>query len=593
MKNKRWTSVFVILVFIFNFFVGFVHIKAADIYDDKGTKTNIDCNKNWTIKFNMELDESTVNTENVVVLDEKSNKVSVKVTLGNDKKSIVVTPNSYYATGKTYSLIIKDAVKTIWGNNLKKSAKMNFTIKSEEEVNSQYTVCIDAGHGGFDDGNVSAAGSKEKDINLAIALKTGKILKDNGVNVVYTRTSDSVSWNKNNELQGRFDISNNAKADYFVSLHCNTYTDTNVNGIETYYSDWDTTSQKIAKEVQNKIVSKTLRNDRGIKSALSNHEILRGTTAHAIMVELGFISNPLEGSIMDSSNFQQNSAEGIAEGILKSLNLIDKSKNITINSISNINNSITVGQPYSLPTNLQANMSDGSTKNVGVIWNVKSANTSIGGTYTFKGKVAGYAKEVILTLNVIGGSGGSNVICIDPGHGIGRDIGATGVGGLHEDDVTLNVGLKVGKILESNGVKVVYTRTKDERFNPLSVTESLQRRCDTSNNANAKYFVSIHCNSFESSGAYGTETLYFTDSQESKRLANAIQSNIIKEVGTTDRGLKDGNWLYVVNNTKATAVLTELGFLTNPGDAQKLTNNTYLDKYAKAIANGILQCLGK
>jgi N-acetylmuramoyl-L-alanine amidase len=131
------------------------------------------------------------------------------------------------------------------------------------------------------------------------------------------------------------------------------------------------------------------------------------------------------------------------------------------------------------------------------------------------------------------------------------------------------------------------------RSTPMEVTDSLQKRCDIANDANAKYFISIHANSFDSAAALGTETLYNTGNAESERLATAIQNSIVQEVGTYNRGLKDGNWLYVVKNTKMTAVLTELGFLTNPDDAAKMRDESYRQRYAQAIADGILQCLGK
>lgn len=181
-------------------------------------------------------------------------------------------------------------------------------------------------------------------------------------------------------------------------------------------------------------------------------------------------------------------------------------------------------------------------------------------------------------------------IVIDPGHGIGDDVGATG-NGLQEDNITLSVGLKTGKILQNNGINVVYTRTTDMRSVPMSVEDSLQKRCDISNNANADYFICIHTNAFGSSSANGTETLYYPGSEKGKQMALSIQNSIVKEVGTYNRGLKDGSWLYVVQNTDASAVLTELGFLTNPDDASKLASDTYRQKFAQAIADGILQCL--
>jgi N-acetylmuramoyl-L-alanine amidase len=126
----------------------------------------------------------------------------------------------------------------------------------------------------------------------------------------------------------------------------------------------------------------------------------------------------------------------------------------------------------------------------------------------------------------------------------------------------------------------------------MSITESLQKRCDISNNANARYFVCIHTNAFDAPSANGTETLYYTGNEEGKKLATYIQNSIIEEVGTYNRGLKDGSWFYITRNTIAPAVLTELGFVTNLDDAAKLSSDEYRAKFAQAIADGILKALG-
>ncbi|MBI6873125.1 N-acetylmuramoyl-L-alanine amidase [Clostridium aciditolerans] len=584
------------LLLIFSFFIKANVVHADGVYNDKGTKTNIELDKSWTIRFNQKLDKNTIDSSLIMVTDESGQQIPVDLKLGSDESSIIVSPKGQYTYGKNYDLVIKDGIKGINKSNLAKPAKMKFSTKSSTVNNDQkLTVCIDAGHGGNDSGNVSVSGIKEKDVDLSVALKVGKILQDNGVNVIYTRQSDSITWSKDNDLKPRFDIANNGKADFFVSIHCNSVpNNSSANGVETYYNDSDAIGQKLAQAIQDGLVKDTGLTNRGIKVGLAQHEILRGASGNAVMVQLGFMSNQQEGDLLGTSDFQNKSASAIANGIIKSLSLKNQS-NLKISSIADTPVSVAVGSNYTLPLAVTATMSDGSTKKVNVIWDSKDVDTSKEGTFTYKGTVAGYSGSVSLILTVFSkpDTSDNNVVCIDPGHGIGKDTGATGISGLQEDDVTLSVGLKVGKILEDRGVKVVYTRTEDQRSVPMSVTESLQKRCDISNNANAKYFVSIHCNSFEVDSANGTETLRNESNSESERLATAIQKNIISGVGTYNRGLKDGNWLYVVKNTNSPAVLTELGFLTNPNDAEKLASDSYRQKYAEAIANGILECLGK
>lgn len=597
LKSKRRYAVFISMVLlIFSFLIKTNVVHADGVYNDKGTKTNIELDKSWTIRFNQKLDKNTIDSSLIVVTDESGQQIPVDLKLGSDESSIIVSPKGQYTYGKNYDLVIKDGIKGTNKSNLAKPAKMKFSTKSSTANNDQkLTVCIDAGHGGNDSGNVSVSGIKEKDVDLSVALKVGKILQDNGVNVIYTRQSDSITWSKDNDLKPRFDIANNGKADFFVSIHCNSVpNNSSANGVETYYNDSDAIGQKLAQAIQDGLVKDTGLTNRGIKVGLAQHEILRGASGNAVMVQLGFMSNQQEGDLLGTSDFQNKSASAIANGIIESLSLKNQS-NLKISSIADTPVSVAVGSNYTLPLAVTATMSDGSTKKVNVIWDSKDVDTSKEGTFTYKGTVAGYSGSVSLILTVFSkpDTSDNNVVCIDPGHGIGKDTGATGISGLQEDDVTLSVGLKVGKILEDRGVKVVYTRTEDQRSVPMSVTESLQKRCDISNDANAKYFVSIHCNSFEVDSANGTETLRNESNSESERLATAIQKNIISGVGTYNRGLKDGNWLYVVKNTNSPAVLTELGFLTNPNDAEKLASDSYRQKYAEAIANGILECLGK
>lgn len=94
---------------------------------------------------------------------------------------------------------------------------------------------IDASHGGYDVGSISNFDDYEKDINLDIALLVGKQLKSYGYNVVYTRTSDSVSWSKDNieNLQTRCDLAKKRNADLFVSIHLNS-SEYEANGYEIY-----------------------------------------------------------------------------------------------------------------------------------------------------------------------------------------------------------------------------------------------------------------------------------------------------------------------------------------------------------------------
>lgn len=169
-------------------------------------------------------------------------------------------------------------------------------------------VFLDAGHGGKDPGAVGN-GMKEKDINLSVALKIGNILKNHGVNVGYSRTTDVFV-----ELQDRAIMANNFGADVFVSIHCNAFNNATAQGVETFSYPGSTNGAKLAKSIQDSIIaSKLYTKDRGTKTA--NFAVLRLTKMPAALVELAFITNTQDAEIL--RNRQDDLAVAIAKGILE------------------------------------------------------------------------------------------------------------------------------------------------------------------------------------------------------------------------------------------------------------------------------------
>lgn len=184
---------------------------------------------------------------------------------------------------------------------------------------SAIRVALDAGHGGYDSGAVGYSGNTyEKDDNLAVALKAGSILQKAGIDVIYTRTSDTVSWPSDvvQDLQARCDIADQNDADYFVAIHCDSYTpNPSANGTSTYYYGPSSDGQVFAQTVQDAFIKEVGSYDRGIKSA--NYYVLKNTNMPAILIELGFISNPDEEKRLASPDYQQKYAQGLADGILQ------------------------------------------------------------------------------------------------------------------------------------------------------------------------------------------------------------------------------------------------------------------------------------
>lgn len=169
------------------------------------------------------------------------------------------------------------------------------------------------------------------------------------------------------------------------------------------------------------------------------------------------------------------------------------------------------------------------------------------------------------------------LIALDAGHG-GSDPGAV-YNKRQEKDDNLRLAMAVGKILQNNGVDVVYTREND-------IYETPFKKATDANQAGADYFVSFHRNSGETPNtASGVQNLVFAKGGESEELAKRIQDNLIG-LGFRDLGIIERPNLVVLKRTKMPAVLIETGFINNNADNEKFDDE--FDAIANAIAQGIL-----
>lgn len=173
-------------------------------------------------------------------------------------------------------------------------------------------------------------------------------------------------------------------------------------------------------------------------------------------------------------------------------------------------------------------------------------------------------------------------VCLDPGHG-GHDSGATGPNGLLEKDVVLAVALSLRELLEP-AVDVVMTRETD-RFIALPV------RAEMANFAQARVFVSIHCNAAERATC-GIETWHFRGSVRGAKLAGELQDAMLcRFPQSTDRGIKGGGF-HVLRETAMPAALAELEFIHTATGEELLGDALIQATYADALADGILTYLG-
>ncbi len=169
-------------------------------------------------------------------------------------------------------------------------------------------VCIDPGHGGHDPGAVGG-GVKEKDIALSVAKQIGAYLEVWGYAVMLTREDDTFV-----SLSGRAAKANSWGADLFISVHCNSAGDESANGVEVYHHERASeAAQEAAELIYTKLVAISDLRTRGIKEA--DFAVLRETKMPAVLVELGFVSNPGDRAKLISEDWQERAAETIVAGI--------------------------------------------------------------------------------------------------------------------------------------------------------------------------------------------------------------------------------------------------------------------------------------
>lgn len=171
-------------------------------------------------------------------------------------------------------------------------------------------------------------------------------------------------------------------------------------------------------------------------------------------------------------------------------------------------------------------------------------------------------------------------IVVDAGHG-GKDPGARGLSSDTEKSINLNIAMRLTKVLQSRGAKVITTRSTDCFI-------ELDDRAATADRTHADLFVSIHSDSSKKAGISGTTV--FVSRQASTQSSHAARciASALEHAGIECRGVNGAGYRVLTRHSRP-AVLVECGFLTNRTDAQRLNSAGYQAKIAEAIAEGIAQ----
>ena len=183
------------------------------------------------------------------------------------------------------------------------------------------------------------------------------------------------------------------------------------------------------------------------------------------------------------------------------------------------------------------------------------------------------------------------VIVVDCGHG-GADPGKVGINDALEKDINLAIGLKLKKMLEENGIKVIMTRETDmglySEDSDSKKTQDMKRRCALIDETMPVFTVSIHQNSYHEEYVRGAQVFYYSHSEEGKKLAEILQTKLIEGLDPKNtRKPKANDSYYLLVHTKSPTVIVECGFLSNREEADLLTQDAYQEKAAQAVLAGI------
>ena len=201
------------------------------------------------------------------------------------------------------------------------SSSINKAMLTDTKQRDDFTIVIDAGHGGKDAGAIGVTGNYEKDINLPIALALYDFVSVAGCSSVLVRNGDYELYKKGeqrnkSDLYNTLDFVNSVPNAILVSIHQNHFDNPAEWGSQVWYSANNEKSRPIADSIQNSIVRNLQpNNERQNKESDDSYYILYKATVPSVMVECGFISNENENKLLQSEEYQHDMAYSIFLGL--------------------------------------------------------------------------------------------------------------------------------------------------------------------------------------------------------------------------------------------------------------------------------------
>ncbi|WP_251422936.1 N-acetylmuramoyl-L-alanine amidase family protein [Veillonella agrestimuris] len=298
--------------------------------DGKTTTVTLKNTKLKTSKRNISMDSSIASSAQFVQAG-KDVKVTIKTPSALETEDLkVFSLKKDTVNKKPYRIVVdlqKKGVAPKQVNYGKKPSPATLPASSKNAGSGNYStsgglkgkvITIDPGHGGSDPGAIGPTGYQEKQATLPISNYLKTALEARGAKVFMTRTTDVDVYGPHasgaDELGARVRVANANNSDAFISVHINSFTNPSVGGIATYYYSKTSNDARLAQKIQNEIADTPgFKGDRGIQEG--NLYVLRHSKMPAVLVELGFISNPQEERALKNAQTEQDFANRIANGI--------------------------------------------------------------------------------------------------------------------------------------------------------------------------------------------------------------------------------------------------------------------------------------
>ncbi len=193
----------------------------------------------------------------------------------------------------------------------------------------EWTIVIDAGHGGMDPGKVGVNKAEEKDINLAIAKELCKLLKKEKINVIMVRDEDIGLYSQGSnskkveDMRNRCAIIDEANPVCTISIHQNSYQEGDVKGAQVFYYQHSAEGKEIAECLQTHLIEELDKTNHRKAKSNDSYYLLRKTQSPTVIVECGFLSNWEEAELLVTKKYQKKVAKAICNGIMEYLGNLD------------------------------------------------------------------------------------------------------------------------------------------------------------------------------------------------------------------------------------------------------------------------------